>query len=116
MTGPTPAIHLIDAAETRPLRRAVLRPGQPADRLVSPGDDDRGNGCCLIVKPDRVGRGTGPLLYFNVEGRLRDAVSKVTPAGGAVEEGVIPIGPHGFRAVVTDSEGNRIALHAQTDA
>jgi len=78
-------------------------------------DHDTGNGCCLIVKPDRVGRGTGPLLYFNVEGRLRDAVSKVAPAGGAVEEDVIPIGPHGFRSIVTDSEGNRIALHAQTD-
>jgi predicted enzyme related to lactoylglutathione lyase len=26
------------------------------------------------------------------------------------------IGPHGFRAIVLDSEGNRIALHSSTDA
>jgi predicted enzyme related to lactoylglutathione lyase len=26
------------------------------------------------------------------------------------------IGPHGFRAVVLDSEGNRIALHSTVDA
>ena len=26
------------------------------------------------------------------------------------------IGPHGFRALIRDSEGNRIALHSNTDA
>jgi predicted enzyme related to lactoylglutathione lyase len=26
------------------------------------------------------------------------------------------IGPHGFRAVLLDSEGNRIALHSSSDA
>jgi len=25
------------------------------------------------------------------------------------------IGPHGFRAIVLDSEGNRIGLHSNTD-
>ncbi|MBZ0173298.1 MAG: GNAT family N-acetyltransferase, partial [Phycisphaerales bacterium] len=30
----------ITATETRPLRHAVLRPSQPADRLIYPGDDD----------------------------------------------------------------------------
>ena len=27
-----------------------------------------------------------------------------------------PIGPHGFRAIILDSEGNRIALHSEVDA
>ena len=26
------------------------------------------------------------------------------------------IGPHGFRALILDSEGNRVALHSETDA
>jgi uncharacterized protein len=25
------------------------------------------------------------------------------------------IGPHGFRAIILDSEGNRVALHSMTD-
>lgn len=32
-------IRPISAAETRPLRHALLRPHQPAERLVYPGDD-----------------------------------------------------------------------------
>ncbi len=54
----------------------------------------------------------GVLLYLNVEGRLRDAVTEVRRFGGEVLEEVRPMGLHGFRAVVRDSEGNRIALHA----
>lgn len=57
----------------------------------------------------------GVLLYLNVEGRLRDALAEVHRFGGEVLEDVRPMGLHGFRAVVRDSEGNRIALHAPQD-
>ncbi|SVD94687.1 uncharacterized protein METZ01_LOCUS447541 [marine metagenome] len=33
-----------------------------------------------------------------------------------MQEGIHSIGPHGFRAVALDSEGNRVALHSNTDA
>ena len=33
-------VRTIDAAETRPLRMAVLRPGQPPETAVFPGDGD----------------------------------------------------------------------------
>jgi uncharacterized protein len=36
--------------------------------------------------------------------------------GGKVVKPVHSIGPHGFRAVILDSEGNRIALHSTRDA
>ncbi len=36
-------IRSLTAAETRPLRSAVLRPGQPAEALVYPGDDAPGS-------------------------------------------------------------------------
>jgi len=55
----------------------------------------------------------GPLLYFNCQGRLDDAVAAVQPNGGKVLQPRHPIGPYGFRAVVLDSEGNRIALHSK---
>jgi hypothetical protein len=53
----------------------------------------------------------GPLIYLNVEGRL-DAAIKAAKKGGKVLKEKHAIGPYGFRAVIVDSEGNRIALHS----
>ena len=52
---------------------------------------------------------------MNVEGRMRDAVAQVQRHGGKVLKAPESIGPHGFRAIVLDSEGNRIALHSTSD-
>jgi predicted enzyme related to lactoylglutathione lyase len=79
-------------------------------------DHGAGNGGCLIPKADEAGAATGILLYLNVDGRIRDAVSRTPELGGRVLEPTHAIGPHGFRAVVLDSEGNRIALHSTVDA
>ena len=54
----------------------------------------------------------GTLIYLNCEGRLDEAVAAVEPNDGKVLQGRHQIGPYGFRAVVLDSEGNRIALHS----
>ncbi len=78
-------------------------------------DHDEGNGGCLVPGGDAI-TAKGILVYMNVEGRIRDAVSKVVPNGGKVLEDAKSIGRHGFRAVVLDSEGNRIALHSGRDA
>mgnify|MGYP000450795181 CR=1 FL=1 len=77
-------------------------------------DHKHGNGGCLVVQPDNVGT-SGPLMYFNTHGRIHDALKQVEAHGGKVLEPIHPIGPHGFRALVIDSEGNRIALHSETD-
>lgn len=79
-------------------------------------DHHDGNGGCLVIKPDEIASNGGILVYFNVNGRIRDAVTKVEQSGGSVIQPAHSIGPHGFRAVVKDSEGNRIALHSNTDA
>jgi predicted enzyme related to lactoylglutathione lyase len=73
-----------------------------------------GNGGCLVLEPADI-TGGGVLLYLNVEGRIHDAVDNVVPHGGTVLKPPHPIGPHGFRAIVLDSEGNRVALHSMTD-
>jgi predicted enzyme related to lactoylglutathione lyase len=78
-------------------------------------DHEGGNGGCLVIRPDEVSD-KGVLVYLNVNGRLRDAVAQVPLAGGIVLEEIHGLGPHGFRALVIDSEGNRIALHSNTDA
>ena len=77
---------------------------------------DEGNGGCLVPGADEISSTGGILVYLNVDGRIRDAVAQVEQRGGKVTEPVHSIGPHGFRAVVLDSEGNRIALHSNVDA
>lgn len=77
---------------------------------------DAGNGGCLVPKASAVAANAGILLYMNVNGRIRQAVARVTALGGKVLEPTHTIGRHGFRAVVVDSEGNRLALHSTVDA
>lgn len=73
-----------------------------------------GNGGCLIPNAKEVSA-VGILAYMNVDGRIRDAVAQVQKHGGRVLTVIESIGPHGFRAIVLDSEGNRIALHSSSD-
>ena len=78
-------------------------------------EHDQGNGACLVIKPDEISGNTGLLVYLNVDGRILDAQAKVAENGGKIIEEIHSIGPHGFRSLVLDSEGNRIALHSDSD-
>jgi predicted enzyme related to lactoylglutathione lyase len=73
-----------------------------------------GNGGCLVPNGKEVSP-VGILVYMNVDGRIRDAVRQAEQQGGKVLKAIEGIGPHGFRAIVLDSEGNRIALHSGSD-
>ena len=71
---------------------------------------------CLCVRSDSGGvdnrpSANGPLIYLLVEGRLDQAVAVARKNGGKILRARQQIGAHGFRAVIIDSEGNRIALH-----
>lgn len=77
------------------------------------GENDAGG--CLFVGDVDAQATAGPLIYFTVEGRLDDAVAQVEANGGQVLEPKHQIGPHGYRAVVRDSEGNRVALHSMSE-
>ncbi|HZZ26966.1 MAG TPA: VOC family protein [Pirellulales bacterium] len=68
---------------------------------------------CLVVMNDTQPSQSGPLVYFSVEGRLDDAIVQVREHGGKILQEKHQIGPHGFRAIIVDCEGNRIALHSQ---
>ncbi len=78
-------------------------------------EHEDGNGGCLVPDAGNVCE-KGAMMYLNVDGRIRDAVAKVPTLGGTVKQDVHGIGPHGFRAIVHDSEGNRVALHSRIDA
>jgi predicted enzyme related to lactoylglutathione lyase len=72
---------------------------------------------CLCIRGDSGGvdntpSANGPLIYLSVEGRLDEAVEVARANGGKVLRARQQIGEHGSRAVIIDSEGNRIALHS----
>ena len=71
---------------------------------------------CLCLRSDSGGvdnrpSANGPLIYLSVEGRLDEAVEIARQNGGKILRARQQIGEHGFRSVIIDSEGNRIALH-----
>jgi predicted enzyme related to lactoylglutathione lyase len=79
--------------------------------------EEQNASACLCVSSDSAGTANkpsqnGPLIYLSVEGRLDDAIKAVSANGGKVLGEKTQIGPHGFRALIVDSEGNRIALHS----
>jgi predicted enzyme related to lactoylglutathione lyase len=67
---------------------------------------------CLYVAEENHPSDQGPVLYLNCQGRLDEAVAAVEPNGGKVVQEKHAIGPYGYRAIIRDSEGNRIALHS----
>ena len=73
-----------------------------------------GNGGCLVPGTGETAD-EGALIYLNADGRLREALERVTVQGGTVKQNTHPIGPLGFRAIITDTEGNCVALHSRTD-
>lgn len=79
-------------------------------------EHDEGIGGCLVPNEAEISSTQGILLYMNVDGRIQDAVAKVLTNGGKILETIHAIGPHGFRAIICDSEGNRMVLHSNTDA
>jgi len=79
-------------------------------------EHDKGNGGCLVPNQSEITSNRGIMVYLNVDGRIRDAVEKVAQNGGKIIQMTHSIGPHGFRAIILDSEGNRLVLHSETEA
>jgi len=77
--------------------------------LEHSGNDVAG---CLCRSEDQKPSATGLLLYFNVSGRLDDAIAATEQCGGTILQAKEQIGEYGYRAIVLDSEGNRISLHS----
>ncbi|GAB4200276.1 MAG: VOC family protein [Wenzhouxiangellaceae bacterium] len=83
----------------------------PGVAVLEHGDNDVSG--CLFVSEDARPSASGPLLYFNVNGRLDQAVATAVEHGATIELAAHPIGPFGHRAILIDCEGNRIALHSE---
>ncbi len=79
--------------------------------VLEHSDSDVGG--CLYKSEDEQPSARGSLLYFNVSGRLDAAMAATEQYGGKILKPKEDIGQHGYRTIVLDSEGNRIALHSE---
>ncbi len=102
------AIRFYSAVLGAPVKKEEF-PGMTIGIL--PHQEGEVAGCLYASETDRPSD-HGPLLYFNCNKRLDGAIAAVEPNGGRIIQPKHAIGPYGFRAVVFDSEGNRIALHS----
>jgi len=73
---------------------------------------ENGVGACLFAGDEIQPSAHGPLVYLNCQGRLDAAAAAVEPNGGKIVQPKHQIGPYGFRVLILDSEGNRVALHS----
>ena len=84
------------------------------EMAIFPHDENSVVGGCLFKAPNEKPSAHGILVYFSVEGRLDAAQALVEKNHGKVLQAKHAIGPHGFRSIILDSEGNRVALHSKT--
>lgn len=82
---------------------------------VFPGDQDNGKVCGALVQHEMyTPMNNGVLLYLNANPDIQTVIDRIEPAGGKLLIPKTQISPDiGYMAVFLDSEGNRIALHAQ---
>ncbi len=96
--------------------------GRPVDKIGGPGftfglfkhEGNSVGGCLVETSEAMTPAMAGPLVYIDAGGRLDAAIAAVEPNGGKVLKEKHSIAPNGFRAIVADSEGNRVALHSMT--
>lgn len=69
------------------------------------------SGGAVIPNTDAALYAGGPLIYLLVE-KIDEVVGRVESAGGVVLLPKTSIGPQGYIAVIRDTEGNRVGLHA----
>lgn len=68
----------------------------------------------LVQSPQHKPSMEGPILYLNANPSIDAVIEKIEAAGGKMAGSKMQISPEiGYMAFFTDSEGNRMALHAQ---
>jgi predicted enzyme related to lactoylglutathione lyase len=71
-------------------------------------------GCITAADQPLVSSATATRVYLNVEGKLDAVVQRVPANGGKIIQDRTSIAPHGFIALMQDSEGNLVGLHSMT--
>ena len=80
---------------------------------MEPGNPDRTGGE-LVQSPNDRPSADGVTIYLNAPDGVDAAVERAVAGGGSVCVPRMSIGEHGFIALVIDTEGNQIGLHAMS--
>lgn len=73
-----------------------------------PHEEDNVSGC--LVQSGNPSK-EGPLIYLNMNRRIETAIKTVEENGGVIVYNIQIVRQYGKRAVIIDSEGNKIALY-----
>jgi predicted enzyme related to lactoylglutathione lyase len=80
---------------------------------VFPYDREHATGGTLMVAPGMKPSTEGSIVYLNAGASLDETLARIAGAGGAITTPRTPVGPGmGFFALIHDTEGNRVGLHA----
>ena len=102
------AVHFYEAVLGVRLKREVF--GGVPHAMFPAGQSDAGG--ALIQDGRRKPSSEGTLIYLDVGGKLDACVERVRGAVGTLLMPKTDIGEPGYIAVLRDSEGNSVALHA----
>lgn len=111
-------IYVQDSARAKAFYAAVL--GTRLERLPSPDvemwafpmqDGSPGAAGALVHMPGFPSGGNSTIVYFTCTDCAVEA-KRAAASGGKVFKDKFSIGPYGFIALVTDTEGNMVGLHS----
>lgn len=115
-------IYVRDMACAKKFYEAVLGqpltalPGQAADgpEMLSFAMNNQSYGAAgaLVRMPGFEPGGNSVLVYFSCAD-CNNELRKAVQAGGQIVKPKTSIGPYGYIALITDTEGNMIGLHSQ---
>ncbi|MFT6323941.1 MAG: putative enzyme related to lactoylglutathione lyase [Salibacteraceae bacterium] len=74
----------------------------------------KANGC-VVQSPNHTPSASGSIIYLNADPSLTLIVDRVEKAGGKVMVPHMNIGEHGHIALILDTEGNQVGLHANAE-
>jgi predicted enzyme related to lactoylglutathione lyase len=77
-----------------------------------PSDQAEGVGGSIVKSPDAKPAQVGSLIYLNGGDDLSKPLGRVEAAGGKIAIPKTTLGPHGFFATFTDTEGNLVGFHS----
>jgi predicted enzyme related to lactoylglutathione lyase len=66
----------------------------------------------LAQSPMHIPSATGSIIYLNANPDLQNVLDRIEKSGGKNTMPKTAIGPNGFMAFFTDTEGNTMALHS----
>ncbi len=97
----------------RPMKREVMGPHTLAVFDYQPGPGGGTGGCLIAGQAQMKPSSTGTVVYLNAEPSLDAALSRAAEAGAqvVVPRTELPEGMGAF-AVLIDTEGNAVGLHA----